>query len=79
MSLDNSNSFLKYDYKPEKIESQVKNFVVYELEIFYIVRALPYCVSLYRLGKIASKSNRDIRIEEYRNYKKVFKTERTDM
>ena len=30
MSLDNSNSFLKYDYKPEKIESQVNSFVVSE-------------------------------------------------
>ena len=76
MSFGNSNSFLKYEYKPEKIESQVNNFAVYELENFYIVRALLYCVSLYRLNKIASKINRDIKLEEYRNYKKVLKTEK---
>ena len=79
MSLDNANSFLKEEYRPENIDSQVSNVVVYDLENFYIARALPYCVSLYRLGKISSKKNRDIRIEENRNYKNVFKTERTKM
>ena len=79
MSLDNANSFLKEKYRPENIDSQVSNVVVYDLENFYIARALPYCVSLYRLCKISSKKNRDIRIEENRNYKNVFKTERTKM
>ena len=41
MSLDNANSFLKEEYRPENIDSQVSNVVVYDLENFYIARALP--------------------------------------
>ena len=49
MSLDNANSFFKHESEPERREFDVSIFSVYDLESFYIVRALPYCVSFYRL------------------------------
>ena len=44
-------------------------FFVQDLESFYLIRALPYCVSLYRLRKTACKINRDLRIGDNRNFK----------
>ena len=36
-------SFIKYDYKPKKVQSPLTNKVVYTLETFNKIRAVPYC------------------------------------
>ena len=53
MSFDNVKVVFKNEYEPEKKESQKSNFIVYDLETFHTIRAVPYCVSLYQLSKIA--------------------------
>ena len=53
-----------------KKESQVTNFILYDLEAFHTNRAVAYCVSLYQLSIIASKYYRDLTNEEYRKCKK---------
>ena len=35
-------SFIKYEYKPEKVQSPTTNIVVYGLETFKKTRAVPY-------------------------------------
>ena len=66
---DNVNSFFEVEYKPKKKES-LTNFNVYDMETFNKDRAVPYCVSLYRLSKIAGKYNRDITPEDYQKCKR---------
>ena len=66
---DNVNSFFEVEYKPKKIESST-NFIVYDMETFNKDRAVPYCVSLYRLSKIAGKYNRVITPEDYQKCKR---------
>ena len=34
ISPNNVNSFIKYEYKPKKIESQLTNFLVYDIETY---------------------------------------------
>ena len=36
-------SFIKFEYKPEKMQSRLTNNIVYRLETFNKVRAFPYC------------------------------------
>ena len=36
-------SSIKYDYKPKKLQSPLTNIVVYDLETFIKIRAVPYC------------------------------------
>ena len=36
-------SFMKYDYKPKKVQSPLTNIVIYDLETFKKIRAVPYC------------------------------------
>ena len=54
-----------------KKESQLTNFVVYDLETFHKNRATPCCISLYLLSKIAGKYNRDLKDEKYQICKKT--------
>ena len=51
------------------MQSQLTNFIVYDIETFSTNRAIPYCVSLYRLSKISRKYNRDLTNEEYQKCK----------
>ena len=39
-------SFIKYEYYPKKVKSPLTNIVVYYLETFYKLRAVPYCSCL---------------------------------
>ena len=48
-------SFIKYEYKPQEVQFQLTNMVVYDLETFNINRAIPYANCLYRLSKISGK------------------------
>ena len=58
-------SFIKSDYKPKKVKSPLTNIVVYDLETFDKVRAVPYCSCIYKLSKISGKYHRDISEQEY--------------
>ena len=57
---ENVNSHFKYEFTPKKIESHLTNFIVYDLETHNTNRARPYCLSFYRLSKLAGRYNRDL-------------------
>ena len=44
-------SFIKYEYNPKKVKSPLTNIVVYDLETFNKIRAVPYCSFIYKLSK----------------------------
>ena len=56
---ENVNAYFKYEFMPKKIESHLTNFIVYDLETYSTDRAKPYCISFYRLNKLAGRYNRD--------------------
>ena len=56
---ENVNSHFKYEYIPKRIDSHLTNFIVYDLETHNTDRARPYCISFYRLSKIAGRYKRD--------------------
>ena len=58
-------SFFKYEYNPKKVKSPLTNIVVFDLETFNKIRAVPYCSFIYKLSKISGKYNRDISEQEY--------------
>ena len=57
---ENVNSHFIYGSIPQKIESHLVNFIVYDLETHNSDRARPYCISFYRLSKSAGSFNRDL-------------------
>ena len=61
---ENVNSHFKYEYIPKKIDSHLSNFIVYDIETYSTDRARPYCISFYRLSKIAGRYKRDPTAEE---------------
>ena len=67
---ENVNSHFKYEFTPKKIESHLTNFIVYDLETYSTDRARPYCISFYRLSKIAGRYDRDQTHEELDKCKK---------
>ena len=58
-------SFIKYEYNPKKVKSPLTNIVIYDLETFNKIRAVPYCSCIYKLSKISGKYHRDICEQEY--------------
>ena len=58
-------SFIKYEYKPKKVQSQLTNVVVYDIETFNTIKCVPYANCIYRLSKISGKYYRDISEKEY--------------
>ena len=58
-------SFIKYEYKPKKVQSQLTNVVVYDIETFSTIKCVPYANCIYRLSKISGKYYRDISEKEY--------------
>ena len=58
-------SFIKYEYNPKKVKPPLTNIVVYELETFNKIRAVPYCSWIYTLSKISGKNHRDISEQKY--------------
>ena len=58
-------SYIKYEYKPKNVQSQLTNMVVFDLETFNIDKAVPYASCIYRLSKLSGKYNRDITQREY--------------
>ena len=57
-------SLIKYEYNPEKGKSPLINIVVYDLETFNKIRAVPYCNCIYQLSKNSGKYRRDISEQE---------------
>ena len=58
-------SFIKYEYNPKKFKSPITNVVVYDLETFNEIRAVPFCSCIYKLSKFSGKYHRDISEQEY--------------
>ena len=58
-------SYIKYEYKPKKVQSQLTNMVVYDIETFNTIKCVPYANCIYRLSKISGKYYRDISEKEY--------------
>ena len=58
-------SFFIYEYKPKKVQSQLSNMVVYDIETFNTDRAVPYANCIYRLRKHSGKYNRGIPKKAY--------------
>ena len=48
-------SHFTYDFIPKKIESQLTNFIVYDIEAHNTGTAGPFCVSFHRFGNLAAK------------------------
>ena len=57
--------FIKYEYNPKKVKSPLTNIVVYDLETFNKIRAVPYRSCIYKLSKLSGKYHRDISEQEY--------------
>ena len=53
-------SFIKCEYNPKKGNSPLTNIVVYDLETFNKIRAVPYCSCIYKSSKISGNYHRDI-------------------
>ena len=68
-SHDNVDNYFKYELKPKKIESQISNVIVYDIETYDKNKDVPNWVSLDWLGKIAEWHNRDLTNEEYKKCK----------
>ena len=54
----------------KKIESQLTNFITYDLETHNTDRARPYAFCFYRLSKLAGRYNRDLTKDEIEKCKK---------
>ena len=59
LSDEHVESFIIFEYKSKKVQSQLSNTVVHNLETFNTDKAVPYTNCIYRLGKISGKNNRD--------------------
>ena len=57
--------YIKYEYKPKKVQSQRTNMIVYDIETFSTIKCVPYANCIYRLSTISGKYYRDISEKEY--------------
>ena len=57
-------SFIKYEYKTIKVQSQLTNMVVFDIETFSTIKCVPYTNCIYRPNKLSGKYNRDISEKE---------------
>ena len=53
-------SFIKYEYKHKRVQSQLTNMIVYDLETFNTDRAVPYANGINRLSNFSGKYIRGI-------------------
>ena len=58
-------SYIKNDYKPKKVKSPSNKILLYDLQTFDKIRAVPYCSCIYKLSKISGKYHRYISEQEY--------------
>ena len=69
-------SYIIYEYKLKKVQSQLTNKIVFDLETLNTDRVVSYASCVYRLSKISGKYNRDITQRGYEKCRKdciVFK------
>ena len=52
--------YIDYEYNPKKLQSQLTNMFVYDLETFNTKKAVPFASCIYRLSTISGKYKRDI-------------------
>ena len=72
---ENVISHFEYEFIPKKIEYHLTDVLVYDLETHITVRARPYCISFYRLSKLAGRYIRDLppfELEKFKNDTFVF-------
>ena len=67
---ENVESHFKYEFIPNKIESHLTNFIVYDLETHKTDRARPYVFCFYRLSKLVGRYSRDLTSDEIDKCKK---------
>ena len=65
-------NFVKYEYIPKNVQSQLSNVVVYDLETFNVDKAVPYASCIFRLSRISGKNNRYITQREYEKCRKEY-------
>ena len=65
-----SNLTLNTYINQKKNETQLTNFIVYDLETHNTDRTRPYVFCFYRLSKLAGKYNRDLTSDERENSRK---------
>ena len=58
-------SFIKYEYTPKKVQPQLLNKNVFDIEIFSTYRVIFYSNCMYKLSKFSGNYNRDITGGEY--------------
>ena len=69
-------SVIKYECKPQKVQTQLTNTIVFDLQTYNTDRALLHSVCIYKLNKISGENNRDRTHREYEKHRKdciVFK------
>ena len=57
---ENVTSHFEYKFLPQKIVSNLTNFIVYDLETHKRDRDRSYCISSFRLSKLAGRYKRDL-------------------
>ena len=67
---ENVKSLFEYIYKPNKLETHLTNFIVYDLETHNTDRARHFVFCFYRLKKLAGRYNRDLTSDETEKCKK---------
>ena len=75
----NVNKFKEYKFNPKKVDSQLNNVIVYDIETYNKERAIPYAIGFYPVSKIVSKWNRDLtqkEIDKCLNDVTIFKGEK---
>ena len=58
-------NFIKYEYKPKKVQSPLTKTFVYDLETYNKDRAVPYCSCKCKLCRDSGKNNQDKTEKEY--------------
>ena len=54
----------------KKVQSQLTNMIVYDIENSNTVKCVPYANCLFKLSKISGKYNRDIANKDFQNFLK---------
>ena len=67
---ENVKSLFKNEFIPQKIDSHLRSFIVYDLETHNTERQRPYKMTFYRLSKIAGRYERDPTQDELQKSKK---------
>ena len=57
-------SYIKYEYKPKKVQPPLTNKIVYGLETFNKNRAVPYCSCIYKMSNFSGKYHRGLSEQE---------------